>query len=94
MLYGSRPTRWGMYPLVGKITMTGHLSVTITPTIGAYSPLAAVGKRWARPSVPQTVSHLSTIWAPAAGRPGDHLLVYAHIIRSIEPLPRTPSPRL
>ena len=94
MLSGSRPARWGMYPLEGTITMTGHLSVTTTPVINAYSPLAAVGTWWARPSDRQTVSHLPTIWAPAAGRPGDHLLVYAHVIRPAEPSPRTYSPRL
>jgi len=53
-----------MYPLEGTITMTGHLSVTTTPVMDAYSPLAAVGEWWARPSDPQTVSQLPTLWAP------------------------------
>src|SRR5215470_13811714 len=64
VLSGSRPARWGMYPLEGTITMTGHLSVTTTPAMDPYSPLAAVGTWWAWPSDPQTVSQLPTLWAP------------------------------
>jgi hypothetical protein len=68
VLSGSRPARWEMYPLEGPITMTGHLSVTTTPVMDAYSPLAAMGTWWARPSDLQRVSHVPAIGAPG-GRP-------------------------
>lgn len=68
VLSGSRPARWEMYPLERTITMTGHLSVTITPSWTPYSPLAAVRTWWARPSDQQTVSHVPTIWAPGGRR--------------------------